>query len=138
MTTEPNARFGKCVDPRARLPIVAVTTEAIRTQRIDQNEEHVQIAAFLERENIVERSERTRVDDFLFAWHASRAQGEGRDQGEPIASSRPTKRSDDATQIPRSLAQDSRGKPGCRGAPLARRGNAAVAGYSKVSQRRQR
>ena len=104
MTTETNARFGECVDPRARLPIVAVATETIRTQRIDQNEEHVQIVAFLERKNVVERSERTRVDDSLFAWHASRAQSQGRkqnrNQGEPIPSSRPTKRSEDATQIP--------------------------------------
>ena len=51
MTTETNARFSECVDPRARLPIVAVAAETIRTQRIDQNEEHVQIVAFLERKN---------------------------------------------------------------------------------------
>jgi hypothetical protein len=43
-----------------------------------------------------------------------------------------------ATATTRSLTQDSRGKPGRRGASLARRGAAAVACYSKVSQRSQR
>jgi len=44
----------------------------------------------------------------------------------------------------RSLTQDSRGKPERRGAPLVREEaklpsrSAAVAGYSKLSQRRQR
>ena len=39
---------------------------------------------------------------------------------------------------PRSLTQDSRGKPRGRDAPRGRRGAAAIASYSKVSQRTQR
>jgi hypothetical protein len=50
----------------------------------------------------------------------------------------------DVRRTARSLTQDARGKPECRGAPLAREEarlpsrSAAVAGYSNFSKRRQR
>ena len=76
MTTESNTGFGECVDPRARLPIVSIATEPIRTQSINENEEDIQILAVRHRENVVDRSDRPRIDDLLFARSASGAKGD--------------------------------------------------------------
>src|SRR5262249_1808400 len=61
------------VEVRAGLALVAVDVEVVRPQRVDEDEEHVQVAAIAEGEHVLERASRARV--------AMDAQDEGPEAG---------------------------------------------------------